>query len=175
YNSYFICSGDSLIPVTCSSYLCFDQERCACVEREATTTKIPTTSTLSPSCPLIDDPDDDCSKYFSYDGINLILHICPEGSCFNATACGCVTLTCPTGCPFVDDPNDSCESYFLLDGNNLIPYNCFDGSCFNQTSCSCVDTPLTCSAGCPLVDDPNDNCRSYFVCSGSDLIPLFRI
>ncbi|RXG73314.1 hypothetical protein Avbf_06414, partial [Armadillidium vulgare] len=97
---YFVCSGDGLIPVTCSGTSCFDQELCGCVERVATTTKIPTTSTHSPSCPLIDDPNDDCSKFFLYDGINLISQTCPEGSCFNATACGCVTplLTCPADC-----------------------------------------------------------------------------
>ncbi|KAB7502981.1 hypothetical protein Anas_13937, partial [Armadillidium nasatum] len=129
---YFVCSGDDLIPATCSGALCFDQELCACVEREATSTKIPITSTLSPSCPLIDDPNDDCSNFYLYNGINLILQTCPEGSCFNATACGCVTspLTCPTGCPFVDDPNDSCESYFVCSGDDLIQVYCTDTLCF---------------------------------------------
>ncbi|RXG73313.1 hypothetical protein Avbf_06415, partial [Armadillidium vulgare] len=66
---YFVCSGSDLIPVNCTDTLCFDQASCGCVVKEETTTKsLTTTESLPPNCPYLDDPNDDCSSFFVFDG-----------------------------------------------------------------------------------------------------------
>ncbi|RXG59160.1 hypothetical protein Avbf_05928, partial [Armadillidium vulgare] len=100
--SYFLCSGDDLIPVNCSDTLCFDQELCGCVDKGVTTTKSPTTKvtepitgtiptiTCPPGCPFADDPNDNCGRFYICDGGDVISAKCPGILCFDQETCQCV-------------------------------------------------------------------------------------
>ncbi|KAL7646164.1 UNVERIFIED_CONTAM: hypothetical protein RMT77_003065 [Armadillidium vulgare] len=94
--SYFYCYGGDLVPYSCPSGFCFNQELCVCssspTNEPTLTTFISTESSLPcpPGCDYLDDPSDDCQGFFiCYQG-QLVPSKCPGVLCFNQEKCLCM-------------------------------------------------------------------------------------
>ncbi|KAL7646166.1 UNVERIFIED_CONTAM: hypothetical protein RMT77_003067 [Armadillidium vulgare] len=164
------------------------------IDYSSTTTEL----TCSLDCPYVDDPTDECSKYYHCTEIGNIQKECPASFCFDESACQCmpyegttgpyvttaVSITCSDECPYADDPTDDCSKYYYCSSEGNIEQECPLSFCFDQSACQCrpsgettetyqtTAVSITCSDECPYADDPTDDCSKYFLCDGNGgLIP----
>ncbi|KAB7503326.1 hypothetical protein Anas_10149 [Armadillidium nasatum] len=82
------------------------------IDFSSTTTEL----TCSSDCPYVDDPTDECSKYYYCSAEGNLEQECPPSFCFDQSACQClpsqttsIPITCSAECPYADDPTDGCS------------------------------------------------------------------
>ncbi|KAB7502655.1 hypothetical protein Anas_12583 [Armadillidium nasatum] len=143
------------------------------IDFSSTTTEL----TCSSDCPYVDDPTDECSKYYYCSAEGNLEQACPPSFCFDQSACQClpsqttsIPITCSAECPYADDPTDGCSKYYYCTAEGNFEQECPLSLCFDESACQCVApettiAPITCPAGCPYADDPTDDCSKYYLCT----------
>ncbi|KAL7646163.1 UNVERIFIED_CONTAM: hypothetical protein RMT77_003064 [Armadillidium vulgare] len=114
-----------------------DLTTCACLSCSAT-------------CPLVNDPTDNCTKYYFCNDKELIPGECSGGLCFDQTVCQCSDKVSPSPSTQTTAPTTT------------------PTTTITSTS-STSSSALTCPSGCPFVDDPTDNCGSFYICENGGI------
>ncbi|KAL7646162.1 UNVERIFIED_CONTAM: hypothetical protein RMT77_003063 [Armadillidium vulgare] len=159
---FFFCNGNELIPSMCSPPLCFDQETCQCIDREATTTTsttpttpitnatttTPTTNatTITPTTNATTTtptsnattPTPTTNATTTTPTTNGTTTTPTISATTPTPSTTTARITCKPGCPYAKDPADKCQKFFVCDRNSLVPLSCPGRLCFNEGRCLCT-------------------------------------